>query len=776
MSLYRKLLPALLLLLVLLPGVGAARAQGDLPDAVIANDEGGVQRVVGEAIVTNPNVKRVYEVPIVLLEDQAGFVARDTDFVLPPESQVIGQFTEDFFAEEAIGYRVALPIAPAGTLLDVDNDGASSPGVQIYQVALWRDTFGNPFVEEREGTGWSTAYSSAVVSEDPAIYLEITGGNLLIFAPDDQQGFPSGFGDDGLLFTDDDPVVRIPQGWTAVNLDSDTFTFDRSNTVDFTLFEPESLEINDFSGMSYAEAFTALVDVFRAEYSFTEYKAVDWDALLAEFLPRFEQADADEDYEAYVLALRDFTWAIPDGHLQVIEPGTNVQTQGFLDSTDGGYGIAIIELDDGRVIVNFLLEGSPADAAGIELGAEITAWDGVPIGDALSAVQPYGTFSSPASLRFQQARYITRAPMGTIGKISYINPGEDDVQIATLEVVNERDSFAYSSVNRGRVFTAPPVEYRFLDNGYAYVKVNTFAGFETLIVETWEYFLAQVRSEGAPGIIVDLRQNGGGFTFIATRLASYFFNDEIEILYGEDYNQYTGEFFRSPFPTTIEPPAPELRYQGPVAVLVGQACSSACEFFAYHFTVQDRAAIVGQYATNGLGGGWYPTLMPDGVQMAVPTSRRVDLNGDIVIEGTGVVPTVDVPVDEETVFYAGDVVLDYAVEYLQAAALDFEIEDGGEIALGDTLEGELTPGTRVRYFFAGAPSDVQQVDITVDSDMDVILRIYREDGSEMLLEAGLNQDLIGLGVPAGFPFLIEVGSAQDAGEGTFSLTLSASDD
>lgn len=766
---------ALLLLLTLFTLGMVVGAQDDLPDAEIENDEGGVQLITGELIVTNPNVKTIYEEPFILLEDLAGYVTRDIDFEIPLSSQVIGAFTEDFFTEESISYRLALPVVGGGTLLDVDNDGEEDSGLQIFQLALWRNAYGNTFIERLEGTGWSPGYSSGIFSEDPRKYLEIEGGNLLVYAPDDQQGFPSGFGADGLLFTEDDPAVRLPQGWTAVNLDSEPFTFDRSNEVNFTLPEPESLELNDFSDMSYADAFRALVEVFREEYSFTEYKNVDWDAILDEFIPRLEAADANNDQDEYIRVLRDFTWAIPDGHLQVLT-NNPVLTRDFQERVAGGYGFALIELDDGRVIAHYLVEDSPAAEAGLELGAEITAWNGVPISDALAQVQPYGTFSNPVSLRYQQARYITRAPLGTFAKVTFINPGSDEAQTVTLETVEENESFAYTSVNRGRVFTAPPVEYRFLDNGYAYVKVNTFAGNETLIVESWEYFLNQVRSEGAPGIIIDLRQNGGGFTFIATRLASYFFNDEIDILYSEEYSPFTGEFFRSPFPTTIQPPAEEKRYLGPIAVLVGPACSSACEFFAYHFTIEDRAAIVGQYPTNGLGGGWFPTLMPDGVQMAVPTSRRVNPDGEIVIEGPGVLPTVDVPVDDETVFYEGDIVLDSAVEYLQDQATNFEFEDGGDIELGDPVEGELSEGQRVRYAFAGVGRDIQAVDIVVESDAAFIIRIYDEEGQALLLEGPPGRNLIGLGVPPNFPFVIEIGGVLDRESGSFTLTITPAEE
>ncbi|MEZ4646799.1 MAG: hypothetical protein R3E31_29420 [Chloroflexota bacterium] len=45
---------------------------------------------------------------------------------------------------------------------------------------------------------------------------------------------------------------------------------------------------------------------------------------------------------------------------------------------------------------------------------------------------------------------------------------------------------------------------------------------------------------------------------------------------------------------------------------MGPNCASACEFFSYYLTLQDRAAIVGHYPTAGLGGSIDQVAMPEG--------------------------------------------------------------------------------------------------------------------------------------------------------------------
>ncbi|MEM6530297.1 MAG: hypothetical protein AAF653_18500, partial [Chloroflexota bacterium] len=189
----------LLLLLLLAVLAAPAFAQDDPPAATIVNDEGGPVIVRGVMDYTFPTLTNGVAQPIVLLEDQAGFVSRDFSFLFPPESQVLGNFTSDFFTAP-VDYNINLPIEPRGTLVDVDNDDTDDTGVMVYTPAYWNNTFGDPFLEVRDigGGGWSTAYAGTDTNSDS----EVQGGHFLIYAPEDGQGFPSSFGADGLLFTE----------------------------------------------------------------------------------------------------------------------------------------------------------------------------------------------------------------------------------------------------------------------------------------------------------------------------------------------------------------------------------------------------------------------------------------------------------------------------------------------------------------------------------------------------------------------------------------------
>ena len=616
------------------------------PPAEIENDEGGPAVITGEVAYTNPFFTAGVAEPIVILEDQGGFVVRDRDFIFPAESQVMGQITSDFYSSP-FSYSLTLPLVPRGTLRDVDQDPGKDAGVMTFAVAYWTNTWGDPYLERRDqgGGGWSSAYASTLVSDDRDNYLEIYGGRLVIYAGDDQQGFPSDFGLDGSLFTEDDPIVQIPQGWTVVDLDSSPFTFDRSRQPQIDLLEPESLALDDFSSMSYSEAFDAMLEKFRTEYAFTEYKHIDWEAMASTFRPRFEQAEASSSPEPYYLALRDFLWSIPDTHVGMDLSGLNPL---FAEETAGGLGMALAELDDGRVLVDYLLEGGPADQAGVEFGAQILQLDGQPISQVIDASTPWSSpFSTEVNKRLQQLRYSMRFPSGTAVELQFQNPGGRP-QTASLAVSDERASFDYSSFLSGVSGLALPVEFSLLDEGYGYVAINSFFDTDVLTIQLWERAMQTLNQNNIPGLIIDLRHNGGGNGYLARQMAGYFFSEELETGNTGYYDDSTGEFYFDPGDIDrMIPPRQELQYHGLITALVGPACASACEFFAYALTLEDRARVVGMYPTAGAGGSIEDFIMPPGVTVRFTIGRAVNPEGEIHVEGKGIVPDVPVPLTEE---------------------------------------------------------------------------------------------------------------------------------
>ncbi len=757
----------LVLVLIQAMGVLVAGAQQETDNAA----QGPVV-VTGEVSYTLGFFNEVWIDPQIILYDMAGVVDRELEFTPSFDSQVFGFPTSDT-TESPFTYEITLPAVPQGEFRDVDNDDEAETGVQVFTLGIIQDLWGNGFMEERDEFLFD--YTSAEFGIFADDFDDVLGGTVLVWAPDDEQSFPDSLGEDGKLFTEDDTTTSIPAGWSIARIDEDgAITFDRSAEPEVALVESEGNEQDDFSELSYTEAFNATIDKFTLEYAFTEEKGIDWEALRAEFLPLMEEAEAEESPLMFRRALLAFANSIPDGHM--FGP---FLAEDFQFATSGGLGFAIRDVDDGRTIVSFVTPEGPAEMAGIERGAEILALDGQTVDEAIEDTIVWSApFSTPWVERLQALRYVVRVPLDTEVEVTFQNPDADEPETVTLTATGERESFNFSSFNQGLEPTDLPVEFEILDSGFGYIKLFSFFDNLPLTIELWERAMAVMRAQDVPGIIVDMRQNGGGFTDIGYQMISYFFDSEDIIEYSARFDEQLGEFYvYEELPARFTPPAEELRYNGELAVLIAPSCASACEYVTRALTLNDRATTVGQYPTQGIGGGWQPFFLPEDEQLPAIQSRVIDADRNLIVEGIGVAPDIEVPVTEETLFSEGDPVLETAIAHLEEATA-LEIVEAGEIAIGDTVEGEIDDQSRVQYTMNVTAGDFFDVFLSGnDGELNTVVRLYIQGSEDPVAEnddvepGNVSSALEEIEIPQDFTLIVEVGTFGDALSGAYTLEI-----
>ena len=623
------------------------------PNTASSADEPFIIR--GEITYTSPFFLNSAAEPFVMLEDEAGFVKRDKEFKFPLPSQVLGPV--DLVGDGKLNYTLLLPEIPQGTYVDVDNNGQQDRGVQVFVVAYWSNTWGDPFLETRDGEGWSTGYASTLT--DPDRDDEITGGKMVIWAPDDQQSFPTGFGTDNKLFTDDDPTAPVPAGYSIVDLDTQPFTLTKQSETEITLNEGVGA-VTDYSTLSYTDAFEALFEKASREYPFTQDKGIDWNQLHDHFSPIVAAAKNDADFYR---AIRDFTYTIPDGHV-----GVSIDPQVFYDDAGGSFGMTLAELSDGSVVVTHVLPGLPAEAAGIEVGAEIIAWNGKPVSEAIDTVIPYfGPYSTETARRVNQVIFLTRTSVGNQVDVEFSNPGDTNSHNVSMQAVVDYDSLFQSIPSFNEDALGLPIEAKTLadSGGLAYIRMNTFSDDYNLMARLWERAIKSLIDNKTPGVILDLRQNPGGSSGLARDFAGYFYTQPETLYRRSYYNNETGQFEYVDPPFDILP-GPE-NYSGPIAVLVSTDCVSACEGFVYSLTQLDNVTVVGNTPSAGafgeVGRGQYD--LPGGLSMQFPTGRSETPDGNLLIEGTGIKPDILVPVTVDSAINGVDSVLQAAIDTLQ---------------------------------------------------------------------------------------------------------------
>ena len=291
---------------------------------------------------------------------------------------------------------------------------------------------------------------------------------------------------------------------------------------------------------------------------------------------------------------------------------------GFMEQVSGdvyGIGVYTAEDENGDIVILSLVPESPAEAAGIEAGDIIRAIDG----------------ESTADMTLDEAVSLMR--------------GRPDT---SAEITVERSGTEYTYVvNRFKLGNTVTVAGTILEEhpDIAYLRISEFS------VQTGTEFAEQVNAlikEGFSGMILDLRDNGGGEVNSAVEVARVF------VPSGPIVHVVSGDG------RVDTKSATEAQLEVPMVVLVNGNTASASEILAAALKDSGTATLVGtQTFGKALVQGVY--MYADGTAMKITeakylTPKQNDING------VGISPDVKVELPADA---AADIQLERAIKVLQ---------------------------------------------------------------------------------------------------------------
>lgn len=225
--------------------------------------------------------------------------------------------------------------------------------------------------------------------------------------------------------------------------------------------------------------------------------------------------------------------------------------------------------------------------------------------------------------------------------------------ILTIQRSGLQDPFDVT-ITRAEI-TVPQVEGKMLDNNIAYIRLYTFGDqTESELRKYLQEFLPQKPA----GLILDLRNNGGGWLDTAIDVVSEFIKSPNVVMY---------EQFGDGTRNTYKAKANGLATDIPLVVLVNEGTASASEITAGAIQDYGRGTLVGA-KTYGKGSVQQITqLKDDGGAVRITVARWLTPK-ERQINKVGLEPDVVVPITEEDITNNRDPQLDKAVEVLTATA------------------------------------------------------------------------------------------------------------
>ncbi len=324
-------------------------------------------------------------------------------------------------------------------------------------------------------------------------------------------------------------------------------------------------------------------------------------------LARFAFVETDADLGAAVdQGLDAFVTGLGDRWSYYLDPEWYEQV--MADRANSYVGVGVTVLTNAReegLLVQSVIAGGPADQAGVVAGDVITAADG----------------ASLAGENREKGVELITGPAGTQVTLTLLRADG-----STLDVTCIRATL-HSPTASGRMLEG--------DVGYVYL-----ANFNSGSADSFIQEVDALVSQGAKGLIIDVRNDGGGYV-----------NELTEIL---DYLLPEGPIFtmkpRWGFKTITQ--SDEECIGLPMVVMVNGGTYSAAELLAAQLRESAGAPIVGTL-TSGKGYAQVTFDLPNGGGVGLSTSAYCTGGGHSLI-GEGLTPDVELELDEGVSFGGED--------------------------------------------------------------------------------------------------------------------------
>lgn len=356
------------------------------------------------------------------------------------------------------------------------------------------------------------------------------------------------------------------------------------------------------------EIFDALWTTVYRHYSYLELKGIDWKARRATYWP---QAQAAPDDVAFYRVLERMVASLDDGHTRLIfypgqEPVTTPPlTLGWVEEQ-----YVVLEVDD-------------ALTDQVKPGDRLTAVDGRPVAEVAAELRPYIGEATEVRRQRRIARSLLSGPPATTVAATFVRPDGTQYTVAL-----ERPDPEPGSPGAGPL--PSQVSSREID-GFGYIRIASWSGDA---VYGFDQTLEQFRD--APGLIIDVRGNGGGNDTLASQVAGRLFTEK-QFFARCRFRVYP--FWTPAFRRYVEPRGP-WTYTGPVVLLIDEGVYSSNDFFVGGLARSGRVTTVGRPTGAGSANPEIFTL-PGGAQLRL--SRWIEYFADgTPVEGNGTRPDIEV--------------------------------------------------------------------------------------------------------------------------------------
>ncbi len=288
-----------------------------------------------------------------------------------------------------------------------------------------------------------------------------------------------------------------------------------------------------------------------------------------------------------------------DPHSVFLEPEEYVILENDAEGRFAGVGVEV-SMRDGWLTILTVFEGGPADKAGLKPGDRFLGIEGMDARD----------------IRLYDAVRSIRGEAGTDVTVTIRRAGVE-------KAIERKLTRAFIDVD--------PIDLRYLENGIVYVQIQSFQeDVAELLSEALDQAVMSLRRKGGlKGLLLDLRDNGGGLLHEAVLVSDEFLSSGLVLTTRGRGGELIQGFSARRGGT---------RPKWPMVVLINEQTASAAEIVAGALSDHKRATLVGT-RTFGKGSVQNVFELPDGSALKLTIARYYTPSGRS-IQAEGISPDI----------------------------------------------------------------------------------------------------------------------------------------
>ena len=207
----------------------------------------------------------------------------------------------------------------------------------------------------------------------------------------------------------------------------------------YTIYKPLVWDsaMRNHTRQSYVESFISTTKDMEKYYSLKDWKKIDIPALREKFLPVIQKAQDTKNPQLFAAAIQAYAYYFYDGHVRAYANDWDVWVNSVCLLGGHDYGMSMIKLSDGKVVAVLVdVEGS-AYQNGIRDLTVMTSWNGVEINKAIDSIEfIYGRETFPVKTNEEIYK---PAMLATKGQKADGQAGQYDIVEELLQIADITD-------------------------------------------------------------------------------------------------------------------------------------------------------------------------------------------------------------------------------------------------------------------------------------------------------------------------------------------------